>query len=171
MAEIFDSYLGVWVVPMHALDMTIQIPGETLTEVSLVHAEADSTWKLDAITEPDFDTGGVRIVGFVCDITFIPPYNDFDAFWQTFRAIVSGEVLTVNLSLSAPVEQPKGASTYVGDDANYAVKGWSAFFRTNNQTEKSRLEFVLHGTFSTDLFRYFNSLLTRGYFFGAIEPN
>jgi hypothetical protein len=169
--ETFDSLTGVWVVPMHALDFQILMPDGTTLEASMIHAESDSTWNVQAINVADFSNGGTRTVGYVCDVVFIPPYTDLGEFWQTIRALQKGRIQTLTLTLQARMEQPKGATMPISDNAAYLINDWTGYIGTNNQMERGRFVFNMHGTFGVDLFDYFNALLHRGNFFGAIVPN
>lgn len=167
----YNSYTGLWVIPMHRLQMSITRRNITTGAaeeftVDFTHAIGESTWSFSAITVPDYDTGGVRTVAYDVQVTFSPPYNDFESMIDDLDAISVGILNNVTLILKAQAEQPKGATMTINDDyEHYPIKDWSAFIRTNNSTEIPRLEIVCAGKFPPNVFSYFDVALHRGAFF------
>lgn len=172
----YNSYLGVWLLPIHALTLTLehttQAYNTELTETTLTffNAEANSSLEVASLTVPDFNTGGERIVGFTCDLTFIPPYNDYGAMVADFDAIARGRVTNFGLTLKAQDAQPKGAQMEVVPNVWQPISDWSVKPRWVQLELRPAFELLVHGTMSSAMFAIVDALAHRAEFFGtAVE--
>jgi hypothetical protein len=172
---VYNSYTGIWILPISALTMTLEHTVNTFsstlatTELTFVNAEANSSLAIEPIAVPDFNNGGERTVGFVGSITFVAPYNDFGSMEIDFDAITRGRITSMALTLQAQDAQPKGGLMTVEGNVWQPINDWTVKPRFPQVEMRPTLELILNGVMSSAMFAVVDVAAHRASMFSAVS--